>query len=212
MQKYFRFFSITMAIVVAAFACTYSHSTSPKRSNHSKGKPASIGYDADRTRQHANQLEAYVKAQQLNSQIAFLVDMRIPSGKNRFFVYDLSAKKIRAAGLVTHGSGSTLDGDSLQFSNVPGSSCTSLGHYRVGKPYQGRFGLAYKLYGLDASNSQAFNRFVVLHSHACVPEMEIAPLGICESLGCPTVSPSFLQTLAAAIDAAKTSIVLWIYY
>lgn len=212
MQKHFRSFFITMAIAVAVFACTYSHSSSPKRKGQSTAKQETMDHDANRTLQHAHQLETYLKSQQFNNQIAFLVDMRIPSGKNRFFVYDFGAKKISAAGLVTHGSGSILDGDSLQFSNVPGSSCTSLGHYRIGKPYQGRFGLAYKLYGLDASNSEAFNRFVVLHSHACVPEMEIAPLGICESLGCPTVAPSFLQKLAAIIDGAKAPIVLWIYY
>jgi len=34
--------------------------------------------------------------------LAFLVDMRLPSGKNRFFVYDLSADTIRMAGLVAH--------------------------------------------------------------------------------------------------------------
>lgn len=41
-----------------------------------------------------------------NKDIAFFIDMRIPSGKNRFFVYDLNADKIIDKGLVAHGSGS----------------------------------------------------------------------------------------------------------
>ena len=41
-----------------------------------------------------------------NTKIAFFVDMRIPSGKNRFFVYDLVNNKIIDQGLVAHGSGS----------------------------------------------------------------------------------------------------------
>jgi hypothetical protein len=52
---------------------------------------------------------------------------------------------------------------------------------------------------------------VVLHAHSCVPDDENAPLPICQSNGCPTVSPNFLQTLAAYIDKSKKPVLLWIY-
>ncbi len=115
------------------------------------------------------------------------------------------------AALVTHGSGSERGGDSLYFSNVPGSSCSSLGKYKIGHAYQGKFGLAYKLYGLDASNSKAFERFVVLHGHDCVPNDEVYPIGICESLGCPTVAPAFLLSLQKILDASSAPVLLHIF-
>ena len=102
--------------------------------------------------------------------------------------------------------------NSISFSNVPGSYCTSLGKYKIGNPYNGRFGLAYKLYGLDSTNSNAINRFVVLHSHACVPGTEVAPQNICMSQGCPTVAPAFLTALTTYLDKAESQYCSFIFY
>lgn len=154
----------------------------------------------------------YVAAHDFNTELCFLIDMRIPSGENRFFVYNLVTDSVEIAGLVTHGSGVNNASNTPTFSNTPNSNCTSVGKYRIGKPYQGKFGLAYKLYGLENTNSQAFDRFVVLHSHACVPNDEVAPKVICESWGCPTVSPAFLAALQSYIDLSSKSILLWIYF
>ena len=154
----------------------------------------------------------YAEAHQFNSQRCFLIDMRIPSGEKRFYVYNLEKDSVEASGLVTHGSGVNNPGNTPVFSNMPNSNCTSLGKYMVGKPYQGRFGLAYKLYGLENTNSKAFERFVVLHSHECVPNDEVAPQVICESWGCPTVAPAFLTKLQVCIDESPKPILLWIYY
>lgn len=152
------------------------------------------------------QLQKYARAKGYNGQWVFMIDMGLPSGQNRFFVYDMHGDSVLAQGLVAHGYGT--DGGRMQFSNVPGSNCTSLGRYRIGKPYQGRFGLAYKLHGLDSSNSKALERFVVLHAHRCVPEQEVAPLPICQSQGCPTVAPAFLQLLKKYIEGSKEPILL----
>ena len=154
----------------------------------------------------------YVAAQNFNEERCFLIDMRIASGEKRFFVYNLQKDSVETAGLVTHGSGINHTSNNPVFSNTPNSNCTSLGKYRIGKPYQGKFGLAYKLYGLDKTNSKAFERFVVLHSHACVPNDEVAPQPICESWGCPTVAPDFLTQLQSYIDASARPVLLWIYY
>jgi L,D-transpeptidase catalytic domain len=139
------------------------------------------------------------------------MDMQISSGKNRFFVYDMDNNSVAAAGLVAHGDGSDNGSGKLSFSNTPNSHCTSLGKYRIGSSYNGTFGLAYKLYGLDKSNSKAFDRFVVLHAHSCVPDAEVAPARICLSQGCPTVSPVFLRKLRSFIDGSEQPILLWIY-
>jgi hypothetical protein len=146
-----------------------------------------------------------------NTRICFLVDMSISSGKNRFFIYDLKNDSIIGGGLVTHGrcNESWLAG--RKYSNEVGSGCTSPGRYKIGNPYNGRFGLAYKLHGLDSTNSNAFKRYVVLHAHECVPENEVEPMPICQSDGCPTLSPGFLETVAKYIDASEKPVLLWIY-
>ena len=154
----------------------------------------------------------YIAAHGFNKELCFLIDMRLPSGENRFFIYNLQKDSVEIAGLVTHGSGINNNSNNPVFSNTPNSNCTSLGKYRIGKPYQGKFGLAYKLYGLDNTNSKAFERFVVLHSHACVPNDEVVPQVICESWGCPTVAPVFLTKLQSYIDVSSKPVMLWIYY
>jgi L,D-transpeptidase catalytic domain len=154
----------------------------------------------------------YIAAHNFNTTYCFLVDMRSPSGEKRFFVYNLQNDSVEMAGLVTHGSGINNSSNTPIFSNTPNSNCTSLGKYKIGKPYYGKFGLAYKLYGLESTNSKALERFVVLHSHECVPDEEVAPQLICESWGCPTVAPAFLAQLKPLIDASSKPVMLWIYY
>ena len=157
----------------------------------------------------SSQLRPFAGRKGYNTDIAFLVDMGIESGRQRFFVYNMKEDSIELAGLVTHGYGSSKPG--IEFSNVPNSYCTSLGRYKIGASYNGRFGLAFKLYGLDKTNDKAFERFVVLHAHDCVPAGEVAPLPICESQGCPTVAPSFLQELKGYIEHSDKPILLNIY-
>ncbi len=163
-----------------------------------------------RLKNHSSQLLSYAKQKSYNTNHAFLIDMKLTSGSNRFFVYDLKKDSVLKSGLVTHGYGN--NDQRISFSNIPGSYCTSLGKYKIGKPYNGRFGLAYKLYGLDSSNSNAINRYIVLHSHACVPDAEVAPELICMSQGCPTVAPAFLKQLATFLDMADKPILLYIFY
>lgn len=166
-----------------------------------------------RLKQKALPAKSYVREHNYNTTYCFLLDMRLPSGKNRFFVYNLTKDSVEIAGLVTHGSGSDNGSEEeLIFSNVKNSNCTSLGKYKIGNSYSGSFGLAYKLYGLDKTNNNAFDRFVVLHSHVCVPNDEISPLPICVSLGCPTVSPPFLDRLKTYLDNSREPVLLWIYY
>ena len=147
-----------------------------------------------------------------NTKIAFLVDMKIKSGKNRFFVYDLENNKILDQGLVAHGSGSEtgIRGD-LQFSNVPNSNCTSLGRYSIEKAYRGIFGKAYKLAGLDQTNSNALKRAIVLHHYSAVPYEE-QDYYISNSHGCPMVNEEFFKRLEKIIEGSKTKIILDVYY
>jgi hypothetical protein len=161
---------------------------------------------------YGEKIKPFVKENNYSEDVCFFIDMKIPSGQKRFFIYDLQKDTILDAGLVTHGSGSATKTDDLVFNNTPNGYATSLGKYKIGIEYSGKFGMAFKLHGLEASNNKAFERFVVLHAHSCVPDREIDPLQICESLGCPTVSPSFLPTLKKYIVKADKPVVLWIFY
>ncbi|WP_281231449.1 murein L,D-transpeptidase catalytic domain-containing protein [Flavobacterium gelatinilyticum] len=152
------------------------------------------------------------KSPKYNSDVALFLDMKMDSGKNRFFVYDLKHNKLLNKGLVGHGSGSeTGIQGKLKFSNVKNSNCSSLGRYAVGGSYFGTFGKAYKLYGLDKTNSNAFDRNIVLHKYSEVPFDE-QPYPICNSLGCPMVNDKFFGVLEKLIDKSKKKIILVMYY
>lgn len=159
----------------------------------------------------AADLRRYAREKRLSTEYCFLIDMSVPSGRKRFFVYDLIKDTVINSGLVAHGSCNTNFLEAAKFSNTVGAGCSSLGRYKVGYAYNGNFGKAYKLYGLDSSNSNAFERFVVLHSYGCVPDYEIHPQPVCNSLGCPMVSPKFLNELEALIDRSPRPVLLWIF-
>jgi len=160
-----------------------------------------------------NQIRKVIQANpKYNKEIAFFIDMKIPSGKNRFFVYDLKKDTFIDQGLVAHGSGSeTGFQGKLKFSNTNNSLATSLGNYYIGNSYIGRFGKAYKLYGLDKTNSNAFDRAVVLHKYFDVPYEEQTDY-ICNSYGCPMVNEKYFKRIEKIIDNSKTNILLVIYY
>ncbi|MCF3109784.1 murein L,D-transpeptidase catalytic domain family protein [Niabella sp. CC-SYL272] len=155
-------------------------------------------------------IKTVIRNRHFNPNRALLINMQQPSSQKRFYVYDLNEDTVIASGLVTHGRCNERWLEGRRYSNKVGSHCTALGNYRIGSPYQGKFGLAYKLYGLDSSNNNAFERFVVLHSHACVPETAVH-YEICQSDGCPTVSPGFLKTLQPVIDASPQPLLLSIF-
>jgi hypothetical protein len=215
-----RIFIVCLVLLAAVSAFGYFFWYKPKFSRHPS--PGSFSYTdhtlsarkevLSRMKLKAAMAKDYVMYHGFSRTHCFLLDMREPSGRKRFFVYNLKKDSVELAGLVTHGSGSETDSDELQFSNESNSYSTSLGKYKIGKSYTGKFGLAYKLHGLDETNDNAFNRCVVLHGHSCVPNDQVYPGGICTSLGCPTVSPAFLTSLQGYLDHAKAPVLLWIYY
>jgi hypothetical protein len=208
MKKFLLVICLFLVFLLASAAWYYSRFHS-KKSNHfysNTSKPL-----LDKILLKADQARQFAIAKKFDSTICFLIDMSEESGKKRFFIVDLQKDSVLNSGLVTHGrcGNSWLTG--RKYGNDPGCGCTSLGRYKIGAAYKGIFGLAYKLHGLDSSNSNAFKRYVVLHSHECVPDNELHPYPLCQSDGCPTVSPAFLQELAGIIDKKQKPVLLWIY-
>jgi len=165
---------------------------------------------AKKLEQKAIAAKKFVEQKNYNADVCFLIDMSLSSGQNRFFIYDLKKDSVQSKGLVAHGNCFQNWLEGRKYSNVVGCGCTSLGKYKIGIPYTGKFGYSYKLHGLDTSNSNAFERTVVLHSHSCVPSAEVSD-DICQSNGCPTVAPDFLKKLKAIINDSKKPVLLWIY-
>ena len=167
----------------------------------------------NRLKKQASLIKEYARVNNFSAEYCFLVDMSIPSGKKRFFVYNMRKDSLEFSALVSHGFGSTQKDceDQLAFSNMPYSFKTSLGKYRIGASYTGTYGLSYKLYGLDSTNNRAFERAIVLHSDKHVPETETYPGRIYQSAGCPTVTPAFLPILGSFIKSSKKPILMWIY-
>ena len=161
-------------------------------------------------KEKATEAKLFTRQKGYNTEICFMIDMSLASGQPRFFVYHLKNDTVLNAGLVTHGRCNEDWLKGRKYGNTVGCGCSSLGKYKIGYPYNGKFGLAFKLYGLEATNDKAFERFVVLHSHSCVPETSTNE-EICQSDGCPTVSPGFLQQLKPMINHSEKPVLLWVF-
>src|ERR1700693_1171070 len=51
----------------------------------------------------ANEINNYANQKGYSTKYCFLIDMSVPSGRNRFFVYDLENNSVAYSGLVAHG-------------------------------------------------------------------------------------------------------------
>lgn len=160
----------------------------------------------------------YSKKNKLDTGICILIDMDIHSGKNRLFLWDFKKDSILKEGLCSHGScgGKTGPETSTRkavFSNVHQSYCSSLGKYKIGKRGYSNYGIHinYKLHGLESSNNNAYDRIIVLHSYGGVPDDEIYPGHVMNSLGCPMVSNKMMKYLDKKLKKAEGNVMMWIY-
>lgn len=101
-----------------------------------------------------------------NQDLVGLADFSQPSHVARFHLIDVQAGRIDQSFLVAHGRGSDPRhlGRVQRFSNEIGSNASSEGAYRTGERYVGKHGRSMRLDGLDASNSNAEVRAIVIHS------------------------------------------------
>lgn len=158
------------------------------------------------------EIKNYIKGKEYNQELAVFINFKIPSGKYRYFIYNLKNNTILQQAVVSHGSGSVIPkSDPLKFSNVEGSYQSSLGKYVIGESYIGKFGKAYRLAGLDATNSNAMQRAIVLHSYGCIPDTE-SQTPACLSLGCPMLSVNALKETAKYIDRSPKPVILYAFY
>ena len=134
---------------------------------------------------------------------AAIVDFSVPSTMRRLYLINMKTTKVEKY-YVTHGKGTGISKYAYRFSNIKDSLQTSLGFYVAGSIYQGGYGETLRMYGLDPSNDQAYNRDIVLHGAWYVGEDFINAkdpktkkkndrLGV--SWGCPAVSLSVAKKI-----------------
>lgn len=155
-------------------------------------------------------LAEYANENNYSTEYAFIINLGLKSGKKRFFLVDLLHGEILKSGLVAHGRGKEKFTLQKKYSNLPGSACSSLGLYKIGSVYSGGFGKSFRLIGLEKSNNNALSRAIVLHAMSCIPNEEI-DYPICQSEGCPSLSPEFLDDISPVILKSKKPLLLWVF-
>lgn len=137
-----------------------------------------------------SEVKDYCELRGYSTDYYILVDFSIPSGKKRFFIYDLQRGKRVLSSYCMHGSGKGNTDATPKFSNELGSGCSSLGRYVMAGKGR-KFKNSIRLRGLDKTNNLAEARGILIHSARKVTrfsgESDYIPIGS-ESRGCFTVS------------------------
>jgi hypothetical protein len=134
-----------------------------------------------------------------------IADFAQPSKLARFHIVDLGSGTVKSH-LVAHGKGSDPQhtGWLQRFSNKEGSEATSSGTYRTGDFYVGQHGRSMRLHGLDASNSNAYDRAIVVHGAWYVSKDMVRDHGMLgRSQGCLAVADTSLDEVMARLGNGR---------
>lgn len=159
----------------------------------------------------------YCVKNNLQKNYYMLVDLNIHSGKKRFFIYDFKKDTIVKSYMVSHGCGDnqwnkTFTKDNPKISNDFDSHCSSVGKYIIRDRGVSQWGIhvKYSLQGKDKTNSNAFERAIVLHSWEEIPDDEVHPRGTPEGWGCPAVSNLAMKEIDAKLKLSTKPVLLWV--
>lgn len=142
-------------------------------------------------REQLKQVREYCEKRGFDTCYYVLVDFSIPSGKRRFFIYDLRKEKGVLSSFCMHGNGKGNTDAKPKFSNELGSGCSCLGRFIMTGRGSATMRNSIRLRGLDKTNYMAETRGILIHSARKVTrfygQTKYIPLGR-ESQGCFTVS------------------------
>lgn len=154
--------------------------------------------------------KSWLKRQGCSERFMLLADLSLPMNAFRLFLVDLEKRKILLRSVMAHGSGGGSTIEEAVCSNEPGSNCSSLGRYRFGENYNGRWGNSFRLHGLDPGNSRALQRAIVFHYYQhMTDDPETGSLYF--SQGCPMVPKSTYLKVKKIVEGEARPLVLWIY-
>lgn len=134
-----------------------------------------------------------------------IADFSLPSSAPRFHLMNVADGRVRSH-LVAHGRGSdpAHTGWLERFSNEPHSYATSAGAFRTVGIYLGEHGQSIRLDGLDASNSNAAARAIVVHGAWYVSDDIARARGaLGRSEGCFAMAPSSIGEVLANLGAGR---------
>ena len=120
-----------------------------------------------------------------------IADFAMPSSEERLHFVDMATGDVHSH-LVAHGRGSDPEHDGWLklFSNAVGSEATSRGAYVTTQDYQGKYGTAIRLVGIDDDNSNALDRAIVMHPAWYASPQMLATWGkLGRSEGCFAMAP-----------------------
>jgi hypothetical protein len=144
-----------------------------------------------RVASRAESLREFCRKEGYNTNVALFVDLSRHSGRRRFVAWDMERNVPIFICPVSHGSGaqkSHVRSAYARISNEDGSHLSSLGRALVAERYEGCYGVAYRLDGLDAANSNLRPRCVVWHGWEHTTSYPIWPFATVGSFGCPVLS------------------------
>jgi L,D-transpeptidase catalytic domain len=134
-----------------------------------------------------------------------IADFSLPSSAPRLHVLNLVSGSVTSH-LVAHGRGSdpAHTGWLERFSNEPRSHATSAGAYLTDGLYVGGHGRSMRLEGLDATNSNAAARAIVVHGAWYVSEEMARDHGVLgRSEGCLAVAQSSLNEVLTTLGPGR---------
>jgi hypothetical protein len=134
-----------------------------------------------------------------------IADFSLPSRSPRFHLVDLTDGSVRSH-WVAHGRGSdpAHTGWLERFSNEPHSNATSAGAYLTDDSYLGAHGHSMRLVGLDATNSNAAARAIVVHGAWYVSEAMIGRCGMLgRSEGCFAIAHASLEEVLTRLGPGR---------
>lgn len=142
-----------------------------------------------------------------NPRYVVSIDYSKPSTDARMYLIDLTTGDVQKF-LVSHGRGSGVSRWAFKFSDLKDSKQTSLGLYQTGEVYTGEHGAMVRMYGLERSDEDAYNRDIVVHGAdyakpeaiEIIKKQEKTPFGrLGLSWGCPAVAPDTMQKVLLPI-------------
>lgn len=134
-----------------------------------------------------------------------VIDFTQPNTNYRFYIINNKNGQLIDNFRVAHGSGSGKGSMVERVSNKYGSLCTSVGVYRVGETYYGKYGKSLRLDGLEKGfNSNARMRAVVLHRSNYVTKTKVG-----HSWGCFAVDNSQFEEIFHLLENKKIIIAYW---
>lgn len=149
-----------------------------------------------RVTERAQALREFCSREGYNTRVALFVDLSRHSGRRRFVAWDMERNVPIFTCPVSHGSGaqkSHVRSAYAALSNEDGSHLSSLGRALIAERYEGRYGVAYRLDGLDETNSNLRTRCVVLHGWEHTTSFPIFPFATVGSFGCPVLSRKMMR-------------------